>query len=74
MFLGLRMNRGVKRTDFTDTFGCSIEAVYGDVLKRLREEALLVLDGGRFYLTERGQDLSNYALAQFLLEDETDLS
>ena len=68
MFLGLRMNQGVLRDDFEKTFGCNIEGVYGDVLKKLRGEELLTIEGGRIYLTEKGMDLSNYALAEFLLE------
>lgn len=68
MFLGLRMNQGVLRDDFEKTFGCNIEGVYGDVLKKLRGEELLTVEGGRIYLTEKGMDLSNYALAEFLLE------
>ena len=67
MFLGLRMNEGVTRAEFQRQFFCSIESVYADVLKHLREEQLLVMAEGRIFLTEKGMDLSNYALAQFLL-------
>ena len=67
MFLGLRMNEGVTRAEFQRQFSCSIESVYGEVIKRLREEQLLVMAEGRIFLTEKGMDLSNYALAQFLL-------
>ena len=67
MFLGLRMNRGVTRRDFEDTFGCRIDGIYGEVLKKLREEEMLVTENGRIFLTERGRDLSNYVLAHFLL-------
>ena len=68
MFLGLRMNRGVMREEFEKAFGCNIEGVYGDVLKKLRGEGLLAVEGGQIYLTEKGMDLSNYALAEFLFE------
>ena len=33
----------------------------------LKKEGLLETREGRIYLTEKGQDLSNYALAKFLL-------
>lgn len=67
MFLGLRMNAGVTREDFAKCFSCSIESVYGETIKHLRQEALLEVAEGRIFLTDKGMDLSNYALAQFLL-------
>lgn len=67
MFLGLRMVDGMYREEFTSAFGIPIEAVYGDVLEHLQAENLLVKREGRIYLTEKGLDLNNYVLAQFLL-------
>lgn len=67
MFLGLRMNQGVTRQQFQDAFGIPIEGIYRDALEHLKEEGLLEIQAGRIALTEKGQDLSNYALAQFLL-------
>lgn len=66
MFLGLRMTEGITRERFAQTFGIEIEAVYLEVLHHLQEEELLEKRAGRIYLTKKGQDLSNYALAQFL--------
>lgn len=68
MFLGLRMMEGIYRTEFEQNFGIPVEAVYGEALQRLQGEELLLKREGRIYLTERGQDLSNYVLAQFLLD------
>lgn len=67
MFLGLRMMEGITRDDFMEAFGIQIEAVYQDVMQRLQEEELLEKRAGRIYLTEKGQDVSNYVLSQFLL-------
>lgn len=67
MFLGLRMNQGVTRQQFQDVFGIPIEGIYRDALEHLKAEDLLEIQAGRIALTEKGQDLSNYALAQFLL-------
>lgn len=67
MFLGLRMMEGVTREQFQEQFGIPIEGVYQEALMRLSEEELLVKRAGHIYLTEKGQDLSNYVLAQFLL-------
>ena len=67
MFLGLRMKDGVTRKQFEDAFGIPVEGVYKDALEHLKAEGLLEINAGRIALTEKGQDLSNYALAQFLL-------
>lgn len=67
MFLGLRMNCGVTRQQFQDAFGIPVEGIYKDALEHLKTEGLLEINAGRITLTEKGQDLSNYALAQFLL-------
>ena len=66
MFLGLRMNQGVTRQQFQDAFGIPIEGIYKDALEHLKAEGLLEIRAGHITLTEKGQDLSNYALAQFL--------
>lgn len=67
MFLGLRMTEGVSRAEFGRLFGLSVEEVYGDVVERNLREGLLKVLAGRLALTERGLDLSNYVMAQFLL-------
>lgn len=67
MFLGLRMKDGVTRQKFQETFGIPVEGIYRDAIEHLKEEELLEMNAGRILLTEKGQDLSNYALAQFLL-------
>lgn len=67
MFLGLRMTEGISRDEFQAAFGLPVEAVYQEVLLRLQEEELIMKRAGRIYLTEKGQDLSNYVLARFLL-------
>ena len=68
MFLGLRMNEGVTRERFEKEFGISIDGVYLDVLDKLKKEALIDTREGRIALTEKGADLSNYVLAQFLID------
>jgi len=68
MFLGLRMLKGVTRTEFKETFGVEIEAVYGEVLNQLQEEDLIEKKAGVIKLSDHGMDISNYVLAQFLLD------
>lgn len=67
MFLGLRMKNGVTRAQFQNAFGIPIDGIYKDALEHLKAEALLDTRAGKIVLTEKGQDLSNYALAQFIL-------
>lgn len=67
MFLGLRMTEGVSRAEFEQHFVTTIEAVYGDVLRQLQKEGLLVKQEGRICLTERGMDANNYVVEQFML-------
>ena len=68
MFLGLRLTEGVTRGEFRDCFHVPIEDIYGETLKKLETQGLLRREKERIYLTERGIDLSNMALAEFLLE------
>ena len=69
MILGLRMVQGVTRREFRGCFGVEIEAVYPEVLKSLVQDELLSMREGQIKLTERGMDISNFVLAQFLLEE-----
>ncbi len=71
MFLGLRMDRGISETAFARAFGKPITAVYGEVLSRLEAGGLLRPrkedNTGCWSLTDRGLDISNRVLAEFLL-------
>ncbi len=69
MFLGLRMCRGIEKEEFKRRFGCEIETVYGDVMKRLGSQGVLAEAEGRVFLTPRGIDVSNVVLAEFLLDE-----
>lgn len=66
MFLGLRMNKGISITAFEKEFECAFAEIYGRVTEKLIADKLLSNQNGRLILTERGIDLSNYVLAQFL--------
>lgn len=72
MFLGLRMIRGVEAAGFSRRFGIPLEAVYQKACAGLMEDGLLASSGEgdekRYYLTERGLDVSNCALAEFLFD------
>ena len=66
MFLGLRMTEGVTRARFEECFSMPIEAVYREEIEQLKAEGLLIAREGRIVLTDKGLDLSNYAMAKFL--------
>ena len=66
MFLGLRMMRGVRGSEFLRLFGTGMDAVYKEPLKRMNENGLLETEGDIVRLTKRGIDISNYVFGQFL--------
>lgn len=68
MFLGLRKINGVSEYDFYKSFRVSMDEIYRDKIEELIKEGLVVREGERIRLTDRGIDLSNYAMSQFLLE------
>ena len=63
MFLGLRKMEGVVLTE-------QIRVVYGGLIERLVREGLLLQKENRIFLTDRGIDVSNYVLSEFLLDEE----
>lgn len=67
MFLGLRKINGVSEYDFYKSFRVSMDEIYKESIENLMKEGLLVREEDRIRLTDRGIDLSNYALSQFLL-------
>ena len=68
MFLGLRMTDGISTECFRQTFGLTVELVYGPVLEQQIADQLWRKEDGRIFLTERGLDVSDYVMAQFLLD------
>ena len=69
MFLGLRLTEGVSKAEFHRQFGVSMEQIYGEVIQENIAQGLLADDAGYVCLTREGMDLSNYVMAQFLLDE-----
>ena len=67
MFLGLRMIRGIVKSDFQENFGCTIESVYEEVLEKYESMGLLLEQDGRIFLSRKGIHVSNSIMAEFLL-------
>ena len=68
MFLGLRLCSGISKVEFQERFATDYETVYGEVTQHLLQQGLLQEAGEYLSLTERGRDLSNRVLAEFLLD------
>lgn len=68
MFLGLRMMEGVSETEFQRQFGCAMDSIYGSILEKYRNEGFLQKRQEFWSLTEKGIHVSNYILADFLLD------
>jgi len=70
MFLGLRKMEGVSAGKFKETFQRDIWTQYGVVIGRMEEKGLLEEKSGKkdifLRLTERGIDVSNYVMSEFL--------
>jgi len=69
MFLGLRMIRGVSIREFERRFGIPMNRIYGTVIRFYIGQGLLKIEQDRLMLTERGIDVSNSVMADFLLEE-----
>ena len=70
MFLGLRLVKGVSVESFKENFGKGIFEIYGEVIDKYRDMGLLECageDGKYLRLTDKGLDVSNTVMAEFLL-------
>ncbi len=67
MFLGLRLTRGVRCSEFRQRFNRDIYEVYGSVIHKYEKDGFLETGSDFVRLTDRGIDVSNYILADFLL-------
>ncbi len=67
MFLGLRLTEGVSFAEFHDAFGVSLKRTYEEPIARLTDQGLLIVNSERIYLSEKGFDLANQAMSEFIL-------
>lgn len=68
MFLGLRLTKGISKTDFRQRFGQKIENVYGAVIAGHVKQGLVQQEDGWIRLTDFGMDVSNRVMADYLIE------
>ncbi|WP_300259300.1 radical SAM family heme chaperone HemW [Clostridium sp.] len=67
MFMGLRKINGIDETEFKKRFSMNINDVYGDILNKYLDEGLLIRESRRIFLSEKGIEISNVIMADFLL-------
>ncbi|MGU8956665.1 radical SAM family heme chaperone HemW [Clostridium perfringens] len=67
MFMGLRKINGIDENEFKKRFGMNINDVYGEILNKYIDEGLLIRESGRVFLSEKGIEISNIIMADFLL-------
>lgn len=65
-FTQLRKTEGFSLQDYRSWFNEELEIQYGDVVDRLVREQLLDRKGGRIFLTQRGTDLANLVIREFI--------
>lgn len=68
MFLGLRMMKGVSLRAFEDLFGMSVMEVFSESVDKHIKDGTLKLSEGSLSLTERGIDVANFVMSDFLVD------
>ncbi|WP_338836253.1 radical SAM family heme chaperone HemW [Clostridium perfringens] len=67
MFMGLRKINGIDENEFKNRFSMNINNVYGEIINKYIDEGLLIRESGRIFLSEKGIEISNIIIADFLL-------
>ena len=67
VFMGLRMLSGISISEFNKRFGVNIESIYKEVIDKNINKKLLVLENDKLKLTEKGIELSNSVMSDFIL-------
>lgn len=66
IFLGLRMNEGIKFKDFQEKFNFDFEKEYKNEINRLEKMELVDIDKYRMKLTQKGREISNSVFVEFI--------
>ena len=67
VFMGLRMLEGISLTEFKKRFQVNIESIYKEVIDKNINKKLLILESDKLKLTEKGIELSNSVMSDFIL-------
>jgi oxygen-independent coproporphyrinogen-3 oxidase len=68
MFLGLRLLKGINKQAFEQQFQQSFDDIYKEICGELKGNGLINETQESLALTQKGIDISNYVLSQFLLD------
>ena len=68
MFLGLRLQEGISEREFLGKFSQDINSVYQEVIEKYCKMGFLKREHGNIAFTRKGVSVSNWILADFLLE------
>lgn len=66
MFMGLRMNQGISAEEFYKRFGITPDEKYGEIIEKHIQNGLLVKEEDYIRLTDKGRDVCNFVMADFL--------
>ncbi|RDY23980.1 oxygen-independent coproporphyrinogen III oxidase [Romboutsia maritimum] len=66
IFMGLRMNEGIKFDDFKNEFNIDFRKKYNKQLAILRERQLILEDKSGIKLTQKGREISNSIFIEFI--------
>ncbi len=68
MYLGLRMTDGISRAEFQERFKRDMFEIYAEPINKYIDSGYMEMNGDRIRLTDKGLDVSNYILADFILD------
>jgi len=72
MFTGLRMTKGIDLNDFENRFGKTLADTYKKewaAVRRYIGDGLLIIDGRSLRLSEKGIDISNRIMSEFVISN-----
>ena len=70
MFMGLRLMEGINIEEFNRRFSRNLLNVYKEVVQNNIKKGLLVNEDGYIRLTEKGVELSNSVMSDFIILDK----
>ena len=66
IFLGLRMNEGVRIDDFKEKYDFDFNKEYKNEIEKLSKLKLIEINGGKMRLTQKGKEISNSVFVEFI--------
>ncbi len=66
IFMGMRMEKGIDRSEFVKRFGTEIESIYGETIDKFIKGGFIVSENNCYRFTDKGRDVSNSVLCEFV--------